>query len=88
MVGEAALDDCEVARHEVAIQVRHERADLDVRRRAKRRGVDARPGDRNHPQSRDARRGHRVGSDHPAQQRLADPGAADGHDEDPLGMGP
>ena len=81
---EAALDDREVAGGEVAVQVRHERPDLDARRRIEGRRVDPRAGDRDHPQAVDPPGGLRVARDHPPEQRLADARPADRDDHDPL----
>ena len=84
---QAALDDGEVAGGEVPVQVRHERPDLDARRRLEGRRVDPRPGHHDHPQAVDPPGGLRRGSDHAPQQRLADARPADGHDAHPL-VGP
>ena len=85
--GQAALDDGEVARREVAVQVGDEGADLDARGRSKALRVDAGAGHRDHAQAVDPPRGRRVGGDHAPQQRLAHARSADGHDHDPL-VGP
>ena len=69
---QAALDDREVARGEVPVQLGDVGADLHARRGAQPLRVDPRPGDGDHAQPVDPPRGRRVGGDDPPQQRLAD----------------
>ena len=57
-----ALDDGEVTRREVLIEVRHEAADLDAHRAHPAIQIDAGPGDGDHPEPVHSPRGLRVGA--------------------------
>ena len=75
--GEPALDERDVARRQHAVEVGHVAADFDPGGRGQPLAVDARAGDREHPQAGHALGGGLVAGDEPSQQPRADRGAAD-----------
>src|SRR5439155_12431516 len=78
--GEAALDDGQVADRQVAVQVVHIGADLDAAVCRQPCGVDAGPGDDDHPQAGNGPLGLGERVDDAAQQVRAGTGTSDGHD--------
>ena len=84
---QTALDDGEVARGELPVQVRHVAPDLHPRRDGHRCRVDTRPAHHDHPQARHPPLRLRVGRRHPAQQVPAHPRAAHRDQADPI-VGP
>src|ERR1700733_7050080 len=79
-----ALNEREIARRQMPIEVRHEGAHLDAIRRIKRLRVDPRTGHDDHAQLRYSGSRHRPALQDAANEMRADTGSADGDDADTL----
>src|SRR5262249_46855781 len=82
--GQSTVDNGDVARGQVPVQVGQVLVYLDTRRCAQASGVDARAGDNDHAESGHEGEGVRVRGDGATEQMGADAGPADGDEADLL----